>query len=219
MNPYTVCRPRPFAAGAPTQQPPPPPQPQRPEPTGLVWSELEDVHQQILDHAAVTCDASYTQWFVWSLEPETPDDDPDDIQVQCQITWIFKRHRNNIKDAHGKLEVTIKRSLLPTQTSVWWQDLTDAEKLTCKTNLEYENTWSDVQRIVLRHRGLWQRYNFEFEVRDTEGRAAVSQAPSWAHWSADRETNARPTFADKLLLKRSTGVGRYSGDQYIYYTI
>jgi hypothetical protein len=210
MNPYIVHKPRPFsilhkprpfAAGAPS---------------GLVWPELADMHEKILDHAAVTETGVYTQWFSEPLGAETPHEG---LEVQCRITWIFKCHRKDVEDARGKLDVTINRSLLPTQTCVWWRRLTEAEKLTCQSNLEYSETWSNVQRIILVDTN-WKSYYFDFVVRDAESREAVIEAPSWAHWSESRVQNARPTWEHKLLLRHSTGPrNRPSGEQDIYYDI
>jgi hypothetical protein len=152
----------------------------------LDWLKLKDLHEKILEHAAVTETRSYRQWFYKPLGAETPDDERKlkHMRVEGLVTCIFKRNRKDIDNAHGELEVTIKRSLLPTQTCVWWQSLTEQEKLTCQSNLEYSKTWSNVQRIIMVHSDLSYSpiYYFDFQVHNNEPEMkAISQAPRWVH--------------------------------------
>jgi hypothetical protein len=209
-NPYVICK-------QPTACEPTGDEPTVREQTGFVWSRLADLHEKILSYAAVTETGSYRQWFSKPLGAETPDDDRRlmYMSVEGWVTWIFKCNRKDIENAHGELEVTIKRSLLPTQTCVWWQSLTEQEKLTCQSNLEYSKTWSNVQRIIMVHSNSAYSplYYFDFQVHNDEPEMeATSQAPRWEHWTEYKETNVRPLFEDTFIeaLDRSRAILRGS---------
>jgi hypothetical protein len=205
MNPYIIRNPYRFTTGAPTPNS---------EPFQWDFEKLKDVKQQILEHAAVTETVSYSQWVSRPLGAETPYDDRrlEDMQVECQITWIFKRHRKNIKNAHGKLDVTIKRSLKSQQTCIWWKRLTREEKNACERNLQYEQTWFNVQTLFMTA-GSWNQYEFEFYVGDENQEWTWTKAPVWAQWAKQREENTRNMFQEKLSLQRT------EGGKDIYYSV
>jgi hypothetical protein len=127
----------------------------------------------------------------------------EDMFVECQITWIFKRKRKSIDDSNGELEVTITRSVLPKQTCVWWQRLTIEEKNACVRNLKYDRTWSKVLSITIFCSNNSQLYSYKLKHLDDEGNETVDDAPTWATWSEYRVNSMRPMFEESLSLMHS----------------
>ncbi len=151
MNLYTVCKPRAFTLGAPTEDnaaksseeaPKPRPEAPKPRPEAPGWNDFEKgIRDQILEHAAITLTGSCVKWVDFTEPPEdvtTTKADWNDrgldwLSVECRCTWIFKRKRKSIEDCTqaGELEVTIKREVLPEQRSVYWKKMTEEEQNAC----------------------------------------------------------------------------------------
>jgi hypothetical protein len=230
MNLYTVCKPRAFTLGAPTEDnaaksreeaPKPRPEAPKPRPEAPGWNDFEKgIRDQILEHAAITLTESCVKHFdfttppneLWGITTTTADWNDRGLNwlsVKCRCTWIFKRKRKSIEDRTGELKVTIKREVLPEQTCVYWKKMTEEEQNACSRELMYEKTWSHVNSIAMDlHRESDQTYRFVlfaafYDI--PEDRAYI--APAWATWSLTQCANMRTAFEDELLLNYTEAVG------------
>ena len=220
MNLYTVCKPRAFTLGAPTEdnaaksrEEAPKPRPEAPG-----WLDFDEgIRDQILANAAITLTGSLLRDFDFIEGP--PEGVTTDrvewkarglnwLCVECRITWIFKRKRKSIEDARGELEVTIKREVLPEQTSVYWKKMTVVEQNACVSNLMYEKTWSNVDSIIIQLLSeADSTYCFRFFCDDSENSTQDLDAPPWAKWSLTQAEGVRTPFETELLLNYSTEIG------------
>lgn len=177
MNAYIVCNPYRFTTGAPTP---------KSKPNGLVWSQLGDLKEKILEHAAITHKEEYRQGFTNPLLPDT--------SIMCQVTWIFKRKRRSILSEHGELEVTINRKMLDRQKA----KMTPEEKETYRKSLEYEQTWPYISEIILhKYNSQKQQYNVKFVHLNNQKQEIIDSLPDWVLW---RENKIHEVFENQMLL-------------------
>jgi hypothetical protein len=208
MNPYIICNPYRFTTGAPTPNS---------KPHGIVWSELEDVHERILEHATKKHDFIDIIWCRNPLGEQLHSDLRDeDEKLMCFQTLTFQRQRKGVQDPLGELAVTITRSLYA--DSFRARELTEEQLTFCKTQLKYQKTWSDVEKIILSvdPTEIFLKYHVNFVIRNKDMGEMVestlenqvpgseeNQVPGWVKWSSFREYEARPILANDFFLKRS----------------
>jgi hypothetical protein len=222
MNLYTVCKPRAFTLGAPTEdnaaksrEEAPKPRPEAPG-----WFDFDEgIRDQILANAAITLTGSLLRNFDFIEGP--PEGVTTDrvewkarglnwLSVECRCTWIFKRKRKSIEDCTrtGELEVTIKREVLPKQRSVYWNKMTEEEQNACSRKLMYEKTWSNVDSIIMQlHSQADETYRFQFFCDNDEHSTQDLDAPLWATWSLTQCADVRTAFETELFLNYTEEVG------------
>jgi hypothetical protein len=127
------------------------------------------------------------------------------MTVRCEITWIFKRYRKNLISSHGKLDVTIKRSMVPTQTCTWWKHLTPAEQTAVQNNLEYNETWNNLLSIRLicsKNKSVTENntYSLQF-LQHIRKVFNIVHAPVWATWGEDRANWVSFNLPEDLSLQ------------------
>jgi hypothetical protein len=208
MNPYIICNPYRFTTGAPTPNSKPP---------VIDWGALQDVQEKILNEAAETHKFESVVLCPHPLGEQYP-------HVFCLQTMIFQRKRKAIEDPRGELTVTITRSV-----SEWHLDaihkhvkLTDEQRTFCKTELNYSQTWCNVEKIHLEidyssdqlptrsaDRIYQTMYCISFGVRKAKAKVWVFP-PTWVKWSKNTETQAQHILENKLYLTRSVPKTMYS---------
>ena len=170
------------------------------------------VQEQISENAAKTCQVRFSRMCIYTLpRAEKPDDwiarGLDEIQINCEVTFIFKRERKSLVDGLGELEVTITRSPLPEQPDELWLSMTIEEQNACLRNMEYTKTWSNVKQVkIFLGRSICP---FKF-IQDTEHdqnsvHYTPSPLPGWAAGPMPIFKNSRYVFEQSLSL-------RYEGD-------
>jgi hypothetical protein len=196
---YTVVR-----TAAPTQNSQTALKKPKPRPHELGWPDFEpDVQRLILDKIPLGTQGTYKQSFKLEKPAQTTevsweDRDLEDVSVECEIEWIFERHRKDIFNLNNSLEVTMKRSLLPEQTSDCWKRLTPEEQIVVKNTLEYEHKWTNVLSIKLIS-NFWN-YQLQFLLNPDKDNYTVSHAPDWATWGRNRTSYVLSHLPDELLL-------------------
>jgi hypothetical protein len=82
----------------------------KPRPHELGWPDFEpDVQRLILDKIPLEMAGTYKQFFevekpASTTEASWQDRNLEDMSVECEIAWIFKRHRKDIFNLHDTLE-------------------------------------------------------------------------------------------------------------------
>jgi hypothetical protein len=196
---YTVVR-----TAAPTEKSQTAQTKPKPRPKELGWPDLEDNLQRlILDKIPLKMEGTYKQFFEVEKPAATTEDSwyqrhLESMSVECGIEWIFERHRKDIFNLHDRLEVTMKRSLLPEQTCVWWKRLTPEEQILVKNTLDYEHKWTNVLSIKLISRS-WD-YRLQFLLK-SDKECQVFHAPEWATWSTERANWVSFHLPDALFVR------------------
>jgi hypothetical protein len=172
----------------------------------IVTRAHHGVQEQISENAAKTFQVTFSRMCIYTPPRHQKPVDwsargLDDIQIDCQVTFICKR--KSLVDGLDELEVTITRSPLQEQRDALWHIMTIDEQQECLYNMKYTKTWSNVKAVTFSVGRNICPFQFLVDTQHDQNSAnyTSSPVPGWAAWPMSIFENSRSVFEQSLSLR------------------